>query len=272
MSLRIGSLALITAFFAGCSGAPTSGPERMSNAILLGEESIDDSRVILNVVGPLDIDIQSSGGNVEIEEDPDLDATIIEPVRRSTHGHLRREFGENALDALDYRIQLERGDLDRETLKIRAWSDHAEEHFQGVDFRIRTPQLGSIRVKTEQGRVWVRNNQGPVDIETSYGDIRVVTNYAMTGQITLITKDATIDYRAGRGSTGLFDLVSKGGEVYQRFTEARVHRTSPTNGPSQFVGLVGDGDNTVTLRTTFDDIRVAIVDHPTENGTWILEP
>ena len=244
----------------------------MSNALILGEHAIDDSRIVIGFTGPLDINIESFGGNVVLEEVPDLDATIVEPVRRSTHGHLRRNHSRETLEHIDYRVTLERGELDRELLQIRSWTDHKESHFHGVDFRVLTPNLGAVNVQTQRGRVWVRNNRGPVDITTTYGDIRVVTDHPMTGPMTMVTQEFPIDYRAGRGTTGIYDCMSIGGEVYQRFSEARVNSTSPLNGPSVFVAQVGGGENPVTLRTSHADIRVAVVEFPTENGTLILEP
>ncbi|MCH2160251.1 MAG: hypothetical protein MK085_00110 [Phycisphaerales bacterium] len=272
MPLRVGLSALLLLSLGACAPTPTSGVERMSNAVILGEQAIDDGEIVLGITGPLDIAIDSFGGNIVLEQDPRLDATIVEPVRRANHGHLRRDHAQSTLESMDYRVTLERGDLDREVLRIRSWTDHAEKHFQGIDFRIRTPHLGAVNVRTERGRVWVRDNRGPVDISTTYGDIRVVTTYPMTGPMTMVTKEFPIDYRAGRGSTGIFDCVSKGGEVYQRFNLARVNTTSPLNGPSVFVAEVGGGENPVTLRTTYADIRVAIVEFPTENGTLILDP
>ncbi|MBC02850.1 MAG: hypothetical protein CMJ34_06055 [Phycisphaerae bacterium] len=254
----------------GCS-TPTSSVERMSNALVRGEMAEDDARVMVDVRGVLDVVIESFAGNVRIEEVPGMEGATIEPVRRAYLGHSRRDEGEQALEDIEYRIELRKGELDRETVFITTSTAHPEDHLQGVDFFIRTGQLGGIDISTTRGHVWVKNNSGPVDIETTYGDVRVVTDHPMNDSIVLVTKDASIDYRVGPGSTGLYDLRSVGGRVYQRFTEAPITATSEENGPSIFVGEVGDGENPVILRTTYGDIRVAVVDEPTEVGPVIVE-
>jgi hypothetical protein len=255
----------------GCIATPTSGLERMSNAMVYGEMSFDDPEIVVATSGPVDIDIESFGGTVVVEAVPGLQNTIIEPVRRARHGHLRRDDAVSSLDAMDYVVELIPGDLDRETVRIVASSSGAESHFQGVDFRIRTADLGSVKVRTGRGRVWVKNNTGGVDVQTTHGDIRVITLHPMNDPIVLVTKEGEVDYRAPKGSTGIYDLRSIGGLVYNRFTQARVISTSAENGPAIFVAEVGGGLNPVLVRTTYGDIRVAVTENPTGVGPVIME-
>ena len=272
MTLRVATPCLAAMLLSGCVGTPTSGVERMSNAIIYGEVSVDDGQIVLTTNGPIDIDVDSFAGTFRIIADPSLDATYVEPVRRSSHGHMRLDDGKASLEALDYRVDLVPGDLNTETLEIHSWSNHPEMHFQGVDFRIRTPSLNSVRVVTERGRVWVKNNTGSVSIETTYGDIRVLTEHPMTESVTLVTKEASIDYRVPGGSTGLYHCVAKSGEVYHRITAGRITSSALTNGPSKFAAQVDNGENPVDIRTSHGDIRVAVVDNPTDVGSFIIEP
>ena len=267
-------LAGLVAAFAtlqGCIATPTSSLERMNNAVVYGQMAIDDPQIVVATDGPVDIDIESFGGTVLVEAVPGLKNTIIEPVRHANHGHLRRDEAESSLDEMDYVVELIPGDLNRETVRVVATSADLEEHFQGVDFRIRTADLGSVRVRTDHGRVWVKNNTGGVDVETTHGDIRVITDHAMNDPIILVTKEGDVDYRAPKGSTGIYDLRSIGGLVYNRFTEARVVSTSPDNDPATFIADVGGGLNPVLVRTTYGDIRVAVTEFPTGVGPIIME-
>ena len=267
-------LAGLVASFAtlqGCIATPTSSLERMNNAVVYGQMAIDDPQIVVATDGPVDIDIESFGGTVLVEAVPGLKNTIIEPVRHANHGHLRRDEAESSLDEMDYVVELIPGDLNRETVRVVATSADLEEHFQGVDFRIRTADLGSVRVRTDHGRVWVKNNTGGVDVETTHGDIRVITDHAMNKPIILVTKEGDVDYRAPKGSTGIYDLRSIGGLVYNRFTEARVVSTSPDNDPATFIADVGGGLNPVLVRTTYGDIRVAVTEFPTGVGPIIME-
>ena len=270
---RLGLIASIVSIAAlqGCIATPTSGLERMNNAVVYGEMSIDDPEIVVATQGPVDIDIDSFGGTVVVESVPGLQNTLIEPVRRARHGHLRRDDAASSLDAMDYVVELIPGDLNRETVRIVASSSDPEEHHQGVDFRIRTADLGSVRVRTDHGRVWVKNNTSGVDVQTTHGDIRVITEHPMNDPIILVTKEGEVDYRAPKGSTGIYDLRSIGGLVYNRFTEARVISTSAENGPATFVAEVGGGLNPVLVRTTYGDIRVAVTENPTGVGPVIME-
>jgi hypothetical protein len=256
---------------AGCIGTPTSAIERMENAVRKGEMAIDDPFVIVDTVGAIDIEVGSFGGNVRIEAVPGMTGTIVEPVRRAFLGHLRRDEADLSLGQIDYRIELRKGELDREILVISSFTTHSEPHYQGVDFMIRTGEVGRVDVVTHRGHVWIENNREGVDVETSYGDIRVVTDYPMNEAVTLLTKEGSVDYRVAPGSTGLYDLRTMGGDVHQRFAEARVTALGIENGPSTFYGEVGDGDNPVTIRTTYADIRVSVVENPTDCGPIISE-
>lgn len=262
---------LVVCLPAGCVSTPTSGLERMGNALVKGEMAVDDSLITLDSRGTVDIEIESFGGSVRIEAVPGMEGTTIEPVRRAYLGHLRRDEGEQALEQIGYRVEIKGGELDRETISITSSTEHPEDHFQGVDFYIRTGDLGAVQVSTARGRVWVKNNTGPVDIETTYGDIRVLTDHPMNDSMVMITKDASIDYRVPPESTGYYDLRSVGGRVYQRFTDARVTATSEENGPSIFMGRIGGGETPVVLRTTYGDIRVAVVEEPNGVGPIISE-
>ncbi|MEC8320633.1 MAG: DUF4097 family beta strand repeat-containing protein [Planctomycetota bacterium] len=262
---------MLLGLLGGCVGTPTSGLERMENAFVAGEMAIDDPPVMIDTRGSVDLEVVSFGGSIRIEAVEGMEGTTIEPVRRSFHGHLRRDEAETALDEIGYRIELVAGELDREVIVITTSTENGEPHFQGVDFFIRTGRLETVDIDTRRGRVWIKNNRGSVDVSTTYGDVRVVTDHPMTESITLVTKEASIDYRVGPGSTGFYDARSVGGRVYQRFTEARVTATSPENGPSVFIGDVGGGTNPVTLRTTYGDIRVSIVENPTDVGPIIVE-
>jgi len=264
--LLSGTLAL-----AGCVGTPTSALERMGNAFEQGEMAIDDPHVLIDTLGIIDLEVESFGGNVRVEVVPGMSGTVVEPVRRAFLGHLRRDEAEASLDQIDYRIELREGELDREVLVLTSATTHSEPHFQGVDFMIRTGELGRVDVVTRRGHVWVENNRDGVDIDTTLGDIRVVTDFPMNDAVTLVTKEGTIDYRVAPGSTGLYDLQTMGGRIHQRFTDARVVALGVENGPSIFYGEVGDRDNPVMIRTTYADIRVAVVEKPTDCGPLIVE-
>ena len=214
----------------GCVGTPTSGLERMQNALVNGEMSIDEAPIDIDTVGMIDLEVESFGGTVRIEAVPGMTGTVVEPVRRSYRGHMRRDQSIESLDDIRYRLEMLKGELDRETLVITAWTDDEEAHYQGIDFYIRTGSIGSVKVRTERGRVWVKNNRDGVDIETTEGDIRVVTAHPMTVPMTMVTRSADIDYRAPAGSGGHFDIEAIGGRIYQRFTHARVTATSPAFG------------------------------------------
>lgn len=268
----LGILAVAGALAAGgCFGTPTSAIERMDNALQKGEMSIDDPTILFDTRGEIDLQVESFGGSIRIEAVEGMVGTTVEPVRRAQLGHFRRDEAIDSLELVDYVVEVADGEMGRAVLAISTSTQHPEPHFQGVDFYIRTGELGRVDVRTDRGRVWVKNNQEGVDIQTTRGDIRVVSDHPMNDAMVMVTSEGDIDYRAAAGSTGFYDLETMGGEVYQRFTKARVVALGVENGPSTFFGEVGDGDNPVVLRTTFGDIRVAVVEQPTDVGPIIVE-
>ena len=66
---RLGLIASIVSIAAlqGCIATPTSGLERMNNAVVYGEMSIDDPEIVVATQGPVDIDIDSFGGTVVVD-------------------------------------------------------------------------------------------------------------------------------------------------------------------------------------------------------------
>ena len=256
----------------GCHGTPTSGIDRMENAFLRGEMSIDDPQIVLATTGAIDLELETFAGTVHVIADPSLEVTTIEPVRRSTHGHLRRDEAAETLAAIDYRVNLHPSSLNSQTLEIRAWTSHPETHFQAIDFRIMTPSLRGVTISTSRGRVWVDGFSGSAEITTTRGDIRLLSDHPVHEAVTLLNQDGSIDFRVPGGSTGLFHCVAQSGDVYHRITAASITGASITNGPSKFAARVGAGTNLIEMRTTNADIRVAIVNDPTDVGALIFEP
>ena len=244
----------------------------MENAFFRGEMSIDDPHISLTTTGTIDLDLESFAGTVYLIADPSVEVTTIYPVRRSTHGHLRRDEAVKALEAIDYRVNLRHGALNSQTLEIRAWTSHPETHFQAVDFHITTGSLRSVSIVTSRGRVWVEGFSGSAHITTTHGDIRLLSDHPVQDAVTLLNMDGSIDFRAPGGSTGLLQCVAKGGDVHHRITAASITSASTTNGPSKFAARIGAGTNPIHMRTTNADIRVAIVSNPTDVGALILEP
>ena len=134
-----------------------------------------------------------------------------------------------------------------------------------------TPALDSVKVRSTKGDVTVIDNRGSVDIETTRGDVRMMTPWPMTGPMTIVTSEGSIDYRVRGESKGVFDCESRGGEVRQRAEFGKWIALNGDNDHDRFLAVLNDGTNPVVLRTSEKNIRVAIVPDPTAVGIYIVD-
>lgn len=231
-----------------------------------------DEPVELRTDGPLAVDVESFSGDVVVRADRKSERTVVEVRRVSTHGLGRMMESADALDDAAWTASLEPRAGGGETLVVRTSTPNVEAHFQRVEVTIYTPSLDSVRVRTTNGDVTIVENQGSVDVETTRGDVRMMTPWPMTGPMTIVTSEGSIDYRVRGESKGVFDCESHGGEVRQRCEFGSWIALDRDNDHDRFLAVLNGGTNPVILRTSDENIRVAIVPDPTAVGMMIVDP
>ncbi|MAJ46701.1 MAG: hypothetical protein CBC35_05255 [Planctomycetes bacterium TMED75] len=264
---------LLGGVFSGCTGP--NHPERVANttsgavrAKLSGIARDHDDLVQYRSRGPIDVVVDSFGGDVVLVADPDFDVTSIQLIREAHHGYLRGFEPEEALKYLSWNSRLDPGPGPVETLSIETTYTGPEPWYMRAHLRIQTPQLDRVRVRTTRGRVYVRNNTGPVDVETNLGDVIIATNHPQKDQMRILVSEGDVDYRVPGGSTGLFDVAVVDGDIEMRITEDQMRFTEGRNNENALNARLGDGKNPVMLRTTEGTIRIAVVEYPLEFGPW----
>jgi hypothetical protein len=230
-----------------------------------------DEPIELRTTGALAVDVDSFSGDVTVRADRKVDRTYVEVRRVSNHGLGRWNESREALDDAGWTATLEPRSGGGEALAIRTNTPNPERHFSAVHVIVVTPALDSVKVRTTKGDVTVIENQGPVDIETTKGDVRMMTPWPMTRAMTIITSEGSIDYRVRGESRGIFDCESRGGEVRQRAEFGKWLALDSDNDHDRFLAVLNDGTNPVVLRTSEENIRVAIVPDPTNVGFSIVD-
>jgi hypothetical protein len=263
------SLAFLTllCFAAGCANYPLA-TERTPVSSMFHPTS-SDRAMELNVTGPVEIDVESFGGDVFITADASRPQASVQVIRRAVHGGNRYREGRSSLNDISYTVEVVPGHMGQR-VQVRTTTSHAEAHYQRADVHIRVPEVDGIYVRTRNGRVFTRGIQGEVDIVTTNGDVRVLTNQRMNRSVTILNNGGNIDYRVRGESSGHIDAESIGGRVTHRIRYGRCI-VGPGTTYNRLNARFNGGDNPIVLRTVNGDIRIASVSEPERVGRFIFE-
>lgn len=231
---------------------------------------ITETSHLLDISGPIAIDVQSFGGDVIITGIDDASKASVHFKRIALHGKGREKDAARSLKQIATSAQILPGELGQ-VLEVRAISLHPEPHFQRVHIHIEAPLIDGVTVLTRHGKVYLRNVAGEIDIETTFGDVRVMTSQPMYRAVTIINRDGDIDYRIRGESRGAFDCEAVDGEVIHR-VRFGVMRIFGATDHDTLKATLNQGDNPIRLRTTNGDIRIAVVSDPEAVGLRIFEP
>jgi hypothetical protein len=276
-SIRLGLAALL---FAGTLSAcaphrtfedEVVGANRAVQDAVMWRTFATDEPIELKTSGAIAVDVDNFAGDVTIRADRKVERTFVEVRRVATHGLGRWVESKEALDDARWTASLEARDGGGDILRIRTDTPNPEKYFHHVEIVVVTPALDTVKVRSTKGDVTVIENRGSVDIETTRGDVRMMTPWPMTGPMTIVTSEGSIDYRVRGESRGIFDCASHGGQVRQRAEFGKWLALDAGNDHDRFLAVLNDGANPVVLRTSGKDIRVAIVPDPTKVGIYIVD-
>jgi hypothetical protein len=226
-----------------------------------------DDPYSLQVVGPVEIDVESFGGDVFITVDERERAATVRMVRRAVHGAGRFQEARAALEDINLSARVVPGDLGPK-LEVRTSTTHPEQHFLLAHLHIVVPEAEGVRVRTSNGRVHARGIQGPIDIVTSDGEVRVITSRPMNYPVSIVAERSTIEYRVRGESSGLIDAETIGGRISHHIRHGRLTIDRGTKSDRLFARF-NHGDNPITLRTTWGNIHIAAVGDPDRVGSLI---
>ena len=226
--------------------------------------------IALATQGPVAVDVVSFNGNVTVNVDPTLPWTTVEVRRQATHGYNREEEAGNSLANIQYSARIVEGP-DGPVLRVRTWTTDPEPWYQRAHIVIEIPRVDGLSVQTTNGRVEALNVGGEIDISCANGDVRVMTNLRMGRAVTIRNDQGDIDYRVPYGSTADFACHSTGGTVGARVRKGRYIIHTGTD-HATLIATLNEGTNPVKLTTTDGDIRIAVVERPTDIGSHIATP
>lgn len=248
---------------AGCSG-PDKPTWLSLNPNDWANRSEKDDPVLLDVAGPVAVDVVSFNGDVIIESNPKLKQGKVTVVRAAVHGETRAAEADSSLADIHYSVEIVPGELGQ-ALRIITSTTSSEPHFQRAHIYIQLPEIEGVAVHTSNGKVDARNIRGDVDIATTQDDVRLLTNQPMTKSVTIINRNGNIDYRVRGESTGLMDAQTVNGRVSSIVRYGTMIIQPPTTGQTLH-GILNEGANRITLRTVNGDIRIAVVSNPEQFG------
>ena len=226
--------------------------------------------ILLATQGPVAVDVVSFNGDVTVNADPTLQWATIEVRTKAIHGIGRNVEADNSLANIRYSAKIVAGEHGP-VLQVRTWTTDPEPWFQRAHVEINLPHVRGLTVRTTNGTIEALNVGGEIDIECSNGDVRLMTNVRMRRAVTIHNDQGDIDYRVPYGSTAEFRCHSTGGSVDGRIRGGRYIVHTGTD-HATLIATLNEGTNPVELTTTGGDIRIAVVEKPTDVGSYIVTP
>jgi hypothetical protein len=270
---RLSALGLLISAACGCSQLEDAmfniGAWAGDTADSLADVKVSDDPMLIDVSGPLGVDVKNFAGDVVIDSNPTLERATVTITRYATHGYQRTDEAEVSLDTIDYSVELVPGELGQR-LEIRTWTTHDEPYFQRVRIKVEAPDIEGIHVRNEHGKVRARDIAGAVDIVTGGGDVRVMSTRPMTRPVTIINNDGDIDYRVRGESTGRLDLQALRGRAFADIRHGDV-RVLPGTDHDTVIATFNEGENPIVMRAADGDIRLVVVPDPTHVGKMIVK-
>lgn len=264
--MALASLSALSGCGANTPGWASLNPSDWSN------QRIADEPLVLDLAGPISVDVGTFAGNVTIEADPDLSKGEVTIVREGLHGFGRSKEAKASLSDITASVDLVAADTSRgqlgQTLRIRAETANAEPHFQRAHVYIKAPAIDGVFVATDDGNVMAKHVEGAMDIETSNGLVSVRTNLTLQRPVTIINSNGDIILRMRGEGSAAFDAQTINGRVSADIRYGSLNVASVTRDDT-YQATLNQGTNKVVLRTTNGDIKIAVM---AENEEGVVMP
>ncbi|HWB20328.1 MAG TPA: DUF4097 family beta strand repeat-containing protein [Phycisphaerales bacterium] len=231
-----------------------------------GPFQIEDFNV--DVSGPVSVDISTFAGDVTVNADQDITGAHVRIIREATHGKGRKTEAKASLQNISTNVEIVPGELGQ-MIKVTAVTADPEPDFQRAHVILDIGSLDGLSIQTANGDVEAYNFEGALNVGTSYGGIRLATNHALIRPISLIDHNGSIDLRMRGESEGILDCETIRGTVTHIVKYGKLIINNGTDDDTLHA-VLNDGTNSITIRTTDGDIRVAVVSNPTAVGTFIF--
>lgn len=205
----------------------------------------------------LALDIENFRGSVEVRADARTDRPEVIATARAARS--LGEFEGAALYETWTDASLE-DESTRAVLRVRTGSPREDTGDHWVDLVVRVPHCEGLRIVNAGGTVLAVGTGGGTEITNHLGPVEFRTAEPVNEPVTITTTDASIFFQVPTGSAGEFDLATLEGIV--RFRDRVAGTGQAYVAPGVHKASVGEGDNTVVLRTNRGDINAWIDEDP----------
>ncbi|MGP1346707.1 MAG: hypothetical protein ACTS3F_08585 [Phycisphaerales bacterium] len=216
----------------------------------------------------LALDIENFNGSISVRADSEAQDTLNIESLKFVDKAADRDASESTLSAITVAAEIE-SDGPLAVLRVRSIStaaDDAPDH--GTNLTIHMPRADGVRIHNSGGHVSIIDAGGTVDINNVGGSIEFATTRRMTESVTLITHNGEVYYQVPLTSTGDFDMLTLEGRTTVKDRGTVIENTYAGPGTLQFV--LNDGDNPVVMRSNRGNVRVWVMDNPTEMTRTVL--
>ncbi|MBL1217785.1 MAG: hypothetical protein D8M59_09850 [Planctomycetes bacterium] len=218
-------------------------------------------------------------GDVQVEADPTVTGPVVKARLHARHEWFRvkmNTFGaaklDRTLDEVNVQADLDHGTGDQQGLAIlrvmatTAFDVDRDPDLQWVDLHITAPSVDGVDIRTQDGSVDLVGISGAVTVANHNGNVVVRTTQPLVDPVTITTSDGHIYYRVTGESAGAFDIETIGGKAHIKAVEGTL--SVQQEGQSRILAQFNDGGNPIVLRTTHDQIRVAVTPDPMPLGIF----
>jgi|TARA_B100000959_G_C14925295_1_gene601270 hypothetical protein len=239
--------------------------------VLVGCQSqqvVNFNTATLQTRGPVEIDVQSFGGDVTIIVDETVEGTQVFANQL--------ELGTDGVPEPNVQMvcntNIETG-VNGETVHVIATCDDNPLGLIRAEIVIKAKSIHGVSVITANGDVTLLGVSGAINIETKDGDVRVVTPLVMNEPVSIENRRGHIVYRVRGESSGMIDATAMNGEVALDLRQGDTTVLPGSTGDHLEANFNG-GTNPIVMRTVNGDVRIYVVadpvgSEPLFNTDWI---
>ena len=216
----------------------------------------------LELTGPVSVHVESFAGDVTIKSTDGPAYIVLDG--EALHANNRSTDAVTALETIQWTTELD-NDERGPRLVVRVDSGSSESHLLRGHVTVRVPVVDGVYVRTRRGDVSIDEMTGPVDIRTTDGGIELLSDQPLRDSISMFTNDGNVHVRVAPGSSGTFDLHADHGTSHVSVKSGKLIVRGHSS-EELFNGVLNDGTNPITIRTTDGSIWFVVKPNPKLRG------
>lgn len=220
----------------------------------------------LELDGPVSVHVEAFAGDVTIRATDGPSYIVLDG--EALHANNRSTDAVTALETVQWTTELD-NDERGPRLVVRVNSTSGESHLLRGHVTVHVPIIDGVYVRTKRGDVSIEDMTGPVDIRTTDGGIELLSDQPLRDAISMFTNDGDVNVRVAPGTAGTFDLHADHGTSHVSVKSGKLVVRGHSS-EEIFNGILNDGTNPITIRTTDGSIRFVVKPNPKLHGIFHL--